>query len=195
MGIGFRGNEMSDTRKELLKAKIKGYFAESKLRTDPSFTVLVPYYIDKARHNLETASILLQFSEDLELKKKAKVREDYYGYDWVISAGYYAMFHAATAALGAIGIRAETHEALIEGLEHHFVYKEKFLQNDDIKILDEAQKLEEKYVNRMWATKSRRVTAQYRAERTIAQKDAEKTYSDAIEFVDRLSQLVGEITK
>ncbi|MCK4244002.1 MAG: HEPN domain-containing protein [Candidatus Omnitrophica bacterium] len=181
-------------RKGLLKAKVKGYFTEGELRMDSSFTLLVPYYLDKARHNLETASILLQLSENVELKKKAKIREDYYGYDWVISAGYYAMFHAVTAALGAIGIRAETHESLIEGLEYHFVYKEKIMENEDIKRLNEAKRLEEKYINRMWATKSRRVTAQYKAEKTIAKKDAEKTYSNAIEFVDRLSKLISEIT-
>ena len=186
---------MMEMRKRLLKAKVKGYFTEGKLRIDSSFTLLVPYYLDKARHNLETASVLLQLSENIELKKRAKIREDYYAYDWVISAGYYAMFHAATAALGAIGIRAETHEILIEGLEYYFVYKEKIMESEDIERLNESKRLEEKYVNRMWATKSRRVTAQYKAEKTIAKENAEKTYSNAVEFVDRLSNLVSEIDK
>ena len=177
-------------RKELLQTKVKEHFAKGGLRQDTSYTVLVPYYLDKARHNLETASILLEISGDSELRKKAKVREDYYGYDWVISAGYYAMFHAATAALGAIGIRADTHETLIDGLEYHFVYQEKVIGSSDIERLSEAKKLEEKYINRMWATKSRRVTAQYKAEKTIVKKDAEKTYSNAVEFVDRLSKLI-----
>ena len=81
------------------------------------------------------------------------VQADYIGYDWTISCGYYAMFHAATAALAAIGIRAQSHESLIEGLEYHFVFKEKAIESEDIEKIKSAKRLDEKYVNRMWATK------------------------------------------
>jgi len=118
------------------------------------------------------------------------VGEGYIGYDWVISCGYYAMFHAATAALADIGIRAETHESLIEGLEYHFVYKESSIGSRDIEKIKSAKKLDDRYVNKMWATKSKRNTAQYKADAVIAQKDAEKTYKDAIDFVDALESLI-----
>lgn len=116
---------MSNFKKELLKIKVKGYFDNGELRIDPGITVLVKYYLDKARHNIETASLLMEASKDNESKKRLKISADYVGYDWIISCGYYAMFHAATAALAAIGIKAESHESLIEGLEYHFVLKEK----------------------------------------------------------------------
>ena len=45
-----------------------------------------------------------------------------------------------------------------------------------------TKKLDEKYVSRMWATKSKRNTAQYRADSDIVQKDAEKIYKNAIDF-------------
>lgn len=186
---------MNDLKRGMLKIKIKAYFDNGDLYLDPSFSVLVPYYIDKARHNLETASILLELSGDESIKKKYKVRDDYHGYDWVISCGYYAMFHIATAALGAVGIKAKEHECLIEGLEYYFVYKEKVIDNEDVKKLTEARKLEEKYVNRMWAVKSKRNTAQYKAEAVIARKDAEKTYKDAVEFIDRLSKIINDINR
>ena len=181
---------MSDLKREMLKIKVKGYFDNGDLRRDSTITVLVKYHIDKARHNIQTASLLMEASGDKELKKRLKVSEDYIGYDWVISCGYYAMFHAATAALADIGIKAETHESLIEGLEYHFVYKENVIESKDVEKIKSAKKLDDRYVNRMWATKSRRNTAQYKADAVIAQKDAEKTYKDAIDFVDALESLI-----
>jgi uncharacterized protein (UPF0332 family) len=139
---------MSDLKKEMLKIKVEGYFDNGDLRVDPTITVLVRYYIDKARHNIETGSLLMEASKDNGSKKRLKVSVDYVGYDWVISCGYYAMFHAATAALAAIGIKAESHESLIEGLEYHFVFKEKVIESEDIEKIKFAKRLDEKYVNR-----------------------------------------------
>lgn len=181
---------MSDLKKEMLKIKVKGYFDNGELRIDSAITTLVEYYVDKARHNIETASLLMEASKDKESKKRLKISADYIGYDWVISCGYYAMFHAATAALAAIGIKAESHESLIEGLEYHFVLKEKVIESEDIEKIKYAKRLDEKYVNRMWATKSKRNTAQYKADAVIAEKDAEKVYKNAIDFVDILESLI-----
>ena len=184
---------MSDLKREMLKIKIKGYFDNGDLRVNHAITALMRYYIDKARHNIETASLLMEASKDRETKKRLKVNEDYIGYDWIISCGYYAMFHAATAALAVIGIKAENHESLIEGLEYHFVLKEKAIESEDIEKIKSAKRLDEKYVNRMWATKSKRNTAQYKADAVIVQKDAEKIYKNAIDFVDTLESLIKDL--
>ncbi|MCK5082783.1 MAG: HEPN domain-containing protein, partial [Candidatus Omnitrophica bacterium] len=110
-----------------------------------------------------------------------------------VSHAYYAMFHAATAALAAIGIKAERHESLIEGLEYHFVLKEQAIKSENIDKIKSAKKLDEKYVNRMWATKSKRNTAQYKADAVIAQKDAEKIHKNAIDFVNILEILAKDL--
>lgn len=65
---------MSDFKKEMLKIKIKGYFDNNDLRIDPTVTVLVKYHIDKARHNIETSSLLMEASKDMEIKKKIKIK-------------------------------------------------------------------------------------------------------------------------
>jgi len=190
LGIDIGGNKMSDLKKEMLKIKVKGYFENGDLKSDSTITALVKYHVDKARHNIETSSLLMEISKDKESKKKLKVSADYIGYDWTISCGYYAMFHAATAALAAIGIKAQSHESLIEGLEYHFVLKEKAIDSEDVEKIKSAKRLDEKYVNRMWATKSKRNTAQYRADSVIVQKDAEKIYRNAIDFVDTIETLI-----
>ena len=181
---------MSNLKNEMLKIKVKGYFDNSDLKVDSTITALVRYHIDKARHNIETGTLLMEISKDEAIKKRLKVSADYIGYDWTISCGYYAMFHAATAALAAIGIKAQSHESLIEGLEYHFVLKEKAIESKDIEKIKSAKRLDEKYVNRMWATKSKRNTAQYKADSVIAQKDAERIYRNAIDFVDTIESLI-----
>lgn len=140
---------MSDLTKEMLKIKVKGYFDNGDLRLDPTVTALVKYHIDKARHNIETGSLLMEVSKDRESKRRLKISADYVGYDWAISCGCYAMFHAATAVLAAIGIKSESHESLIEELKYHFVFKEKVIESEDIDKIKSAKRLDEKYVNRM----------------------------------------------
>ena len=55
---------MSDLKREMLKIKVKGYFDNGDLRADPTIAVLVKYHIDKARHNIQTASLLMEASGD-----------------------------------------------------------------------------------------------------------------------------------
>ena len=87
-------------KRELLKLKIDGYLKNNDVYQDDNFSALVSYYISKARHNLLTANLLKQISENLKIKKSLSLPDDYVGYDWVIGAGYYAMYHIATALLG-----------------------------------------------------------------------------------------------
>lgn len=184
---------MSNLSEGLLKTKITGYFDDGDLRADPTIGVLVKYHVDKARHNIETASLLMEISGNKDIKKRLKISDDYDGYDWVISCGYYAMFHAATAALAAISIKARSHESLIDGLEYHFVMKEKAMGSKDVEKIKSARRLDERYVNRMWSAKSKRNTAQYRADSDIARKDAEKIYKNSVDFVDTLDRLIRDL--
>jgi hypothetical protein len=54
---------MSNFKKELLKIKVKGYFDNGELRVDPGITALVKFYVDKARHNIESASLLAELRD------------------------------------------------------------------------------------------------------------------------------------
>ena len=186
---------MSDFKTQMLKVKMKGYFNDGELIEDSTVITLVKYHIDKARHNITTASLLMEVSGDNKSKRILKVSSDYIGYDWVISCSYYAMFHIATAALAAIGIKARSHVSLIEGLEYHFVLKEQVIKSKEIEKIKYAKKLDEKYVNRMWAIKSKRTTSQYRADAVIAQKDAVKVFKDSIDFIDKLESLIKGLRK
>lgn len=180
-------------KKELLKLKIDGYLKDGSIYEDRSFSTLVPYYVDKARHNLLTANLLNKISDDAKTKKLLSIPEDYVGYDWVISASYYAMYHMATALLGLIDIRSRSHESLISTLEYQFVHKQKLLENKFIKKISEGRRLEDHYVNKMWAAKSKRNIAHYKAEKDISRKDAARILEQANKFADRLHQIILDI--
>lgn len=177
-------------KKGLLKLKIDGYLKDSTIYEDKNFSALVPYYINKARHNLLTANLINKISENIETKHSLSMPDDYVAFDWVIVAGYYAMFHIATALLGCIGIRARSHESLINALEYQFVNKQNLLETALIKNISEAKNLEEHYINKMWTAKSKRTLAHYKAEKEISQKDALKILDYAINFVDRLHEVI-----
>lgn len=177
-------------KKDLLKLKIDGYLKDGSIYEDRNFSTLVPYYMAKARHNLLTANLLNKISEDPKAKKSLSLPDDYVGYDWAISAGYYAMYHIATALLGLIDIRSRSHESLINALEYQFVHKQKLLETDFIKKISEAKRLEESYVNKMWTAKSKRNIAHYKAEKDISRKDAVRIIDNANKFVDRLHKLI-----
>ena len=93
-------------KRELLKLKIDGYLKDGDIYEDKNFHSLVSYYINKARHNLLTANLINKISKNIETNHSLSMPDDYVAYDWAIVAGYYAMFHIATALLGCIGIRA-----------------------------------------------------------------------------------------
>lgn len=175
---------------EMLRSKIEGYLKNGDIYKDKNFSVLVPYYINKSRHNLLTAKMTYKISEDTSIKHALSIPDDYTAYDWVIIAGYYAMFHIATALLGIIGTRARSHEGLINTLEYQFVYKQNLLETELIEKISEAKSLEEQYINRMWTAKSKRTIAHYKAEKEISRKDADKILNYSSEFVDRLHKII-----
>jgi len=117
----------------LLRLKIDGYVKEGDIYEDKDFHTLVPYYINKARHNLATANLIYNISENAQVKHSLSLSDDYAAFDWVIVAGYYAMFHMATALLGLMGIKAGSHESLISALEYQFVHKQNLLETKFIK--------------------------------------------------------------
>jgi len=183
---------MSRFKNGLSEIKIRGYFSDGDLKEDSSISALWKYHINKARHNIETAALLVEASTNPEAKRQLKTAADYTGYDWSISCSYYAMYHAAVSALASIGIKARTHESLIEGLEFYFVRSQKSVQSGHIKQIQSAKRLDEKYVNRMRAARSRRNTAQYKADAEIARKDAEKTFRSAVDFVNATETLLKQ---
>lgn len=94
------------------------------------------------------------------------------------SRAYYAMFHAARAALVQVGVNAKTHEATVSEFGRRIVLERGFPRELG-RALAEA--------------KAARETYEYSATALIEEEEAEKLLKDAESFVvtvqDRLKQL------
>lgn len=154
---------------------------------------LVPNYQSKARHNLETANVLLKISKEPEMREAIDVGSGYQSYDWVIISAYYAMYHSALSALAKIGYKSANHEATILALEYYYVYEKKILERKYITKIKKARKLEEEYIERLRAARRRRIVAQYDVEESFGAEEANRIVNDAVEFLDRMEKLIYEI--
>lgn len=73
------------------------------------------------------------------------------------------------------------------------MHKNKVLENEYIEKIRSIKNLEDRYISRMWAAKSKRNTAHYKAEATMSRKDAETSIKNAGEFVDRIDQIIADL--
>lgn len=95
--------------------------------------------MDKARSNLEVLGYL----------------EKGHYYEWVVISGYYAMYHAALAALLIKGYEGKDHNCVVIGLRHLYVELE-----EGVKKMVEAYKLERKFVEDLDRARIQRINIQ-----------------------------------
>lgn len=123
---------------------------------------LVPLRIEKARAKLGVARHLLAEGE----------------FDGAVSPAYYAIFHAARAALIAKGINPITHKGVKSMFALHFI-RPGLVEKEYQEVLADAKELRE--------------DSDYEEEVIITQKDAEKVVADAQRFIEKIEQMLNEI--
>ncbi len=175
--------------KQMVKDKLEVYEKKGLFGINSEMKRLVGNFMGKSRHNLETASIMLDLSESSAAREVLKVSASYFAYDWVIVAAYYAMYHAALGALAALGFKSEDHEATRVGLLYYYVL-EGSLESKYVTALEKARKLEEEYVQKLYAAKRTRQVAQYNVEEEFTKAEAKNLIEDARKFVNRISELL-----
>ena len=117
--------------------------------------------------------------------------------DWVVTAAYYAMYHAAMAVLSKIGLESKEHAATAAVLEYFFGTKigkpliESFNDIKERKDKLHLPKIEEKYMNNFWDVKRSRETMQYGIVLTFS--ETEKVMAKARDFVMAIKLLVENI--
>ena len=131
---------LDDKRLKEAENRVKQYLKEGVITTKakPEF---VNFFLDNAKHSLESAKVLYALSIDKE-KQKVFGYEDFNGLLWVVNASYYSMFYLARALLESEGIKiksdlsvhARTFDALV-----YFFYLNGRLQKRLIEYLAEAE--------------------------------------------------------
>jgi uncharacterized protein (UPF0332 family) len=179
---------------EYLEKQLSGYIKKALLTKDGTVSTLATHHMEKARHNLLVGRIMFELSSNDTYKTAIPIMsKQFMCYDWVISACYYSMFHAATAAIGSLGLRARTHEALIVSLEYHLHYQKKALGTEDIAKLKKARQLEKEYVSSLWSAKTARNIAHYETGERFSKKESEELIVSAKQFIKRIEDFFQQI--
>ncbi len=170
-----------------LKRQLDEFEGKKDIERDSSMSRLTKAFMDRARHNLETANVVFALSNTVEMKKSIRIREGFECFDWAIIAGYYAMYHAALALLSTKGLKSRNHTATIVALEYYFVQQE--LSKSDVRLLKSAR-LKKEDAMKLRAARNRRETAQYDVEEAYQKKEAEGMLKDATEFLNKIDQIL-----
>jgi uncharacterized protein (UPF0332 family) len=116
-----------------------------------------------------------------------KLMNDNKFFDWAITCGYYAMYHATMASLWLIGLEARSHECAISAFEMFYV-KEQKVSKEYLDYVKKAKTLNNKYADSLEYAKTERIKASYGLGE-ITSQEASKVLSDSREFVAAIGQL------
>jgi uncharacterized protein (UPF0332 family) len=174
-----------------MKKDINVFIQEGLLTKTPFIQKLAPRFIEKAKNNLITLSILFDLHRNKEVREKLNVPENYDSNEWVVVCAYYAMYMAASAVLAKINYKSKNHTATVMALETFFV-KKQLLEEKYLKMIEKAQ-LEKEYVDNLNLARNRREIAQYSVTKETTRRIAEEIKEDAYKFVERMEKLVVDL--
>lgn len=171
-----------------MKRTIKWFMDKGRLDRDDSYKQLAIKFLNKARDNLTTMSVLFDLNGNDKIKELLKVPKEYDPNEWVVICGYYAMYSAALALVAKIGYRSKNHSATILVLEEFFV-KKKELDKESIDLLRNA-KIRKQEINELSEARHKREIAQYSITKETTKEIAENIKKDAYNFVNKVEELV-----
>lgn len=191
------------TEKELriIESNVKDY-SEEGLFKKGDYNYLVEFYLKTAKKTLQTADVLMQISENNEIKKKLGLLDDFETYLWVITASYYSMFYSVNALFSKNGIKIGkkiVHKVTSDVFYFYFIknnkiakelfeiYEETKVQAMDlINYSEEAEKL----FQDLESERDKRHKFQYNMTKNIKKSYAETSLKRAKDFFNELELLI-----
>ncbi len=166
--------------KQLIK---RGYISR-----DDSVKKLPQKYLQKARNNLVTMSLLSDINNNRKARDLLKIPFDYNSDEWVVICGYYAMYASALALIAKIGYKSKNQTATIKLLEEFFI-KKKLMSKEDISLLKNAiiQKAE---IEKLSEARHKREIAQYSVTKHTTKEIAESIKQDAYNFINKVESII-----
>jgi len=167
--------------KEIILNALKRAGKERGLRIISPDSYLSLGHIKKADHNLIVMTDLGKLGHE----------------DWVVIAGYYAMYQAATSLLVKIGLQSKDHATTVAVIEHFFGKQidkeliEKFNGLKEKKDKIESVIIEDRYIDYLWKAKGARETAQYGI--FINFKETGIIMRNARDFVSKIKIMLEEL--
>src|SRR3989338_1039224 len=148
------------------------YFKSKKIKKEIEVQELVQGHIDKADHNLKFVK------STIELKEFN---------DWAIVSAYYSIYHASLALCALRGYSTKDHLATLLILIKEFYQKE--LNKEEIEIVGNATTEKEEVLYYVEA-KTKRTRASYSIQRVFDKNEAESLRTKAINFVNKVKEIV-----
>ncbi len=176
-----------------MEKNVDWFIERGLLAKTPFIQKLSPRFIDKAKNNLVTMSILFDIHNSKSARDTLNVPEDYDSSEWVAVCAYYAMYMAASAALAKINYKSKNHTATVVALETFFVRK-RLLEDKYLKMMEKAQ-LETEHIDSLKLARDRREIAQYSVTKETTKKIAEEIREDAYRFVERMEKLIQALNE
>ena len=169
---------------------IKWFENKGLLIRTPFIRRLAQKYMEKARYNLVTMSLLSDASKP-EVMELLNLPDDYNPSEWVVITGYYAMYMAALSVIAKVGYRSKNHSATIVALDTFFVQR-RLMEERYLRILEDTR-LEKEKVEQLELARERREIAQYSVTKDTTTKQTKKTREDAYDFVERMEELLDTL--
>jgi len=79
--------------------KIDFYLKNNQIVKDKTVMNLSQKYLEKAKNNLITMSLLSELNANKKAKELLQIPKDYDSNEWIVICGYYAMYTSALALL------------------------------------------------------------------------------------------------
>jgi len=169
--------------------KIDSYLRKGQIVKDETVVSLTGKYLDKARTNLITMNVLSDLNNQ-KTKDFLGLQKDYDANEWVVVAGYYAMYTAALALLAKISFRSKSHAATLVILDNYYVRKN-VLDKKDLELMKDAHFRKEE-IEQLSDAKRRREIAQYNVTKETTKVIAEEIKKNAYEFVNKVELILAK---
>jgi uncharacterized protein (UPF0332 family) len=167
---------------------IKQLIEEGYISKDDSVKNLSKKYLQKARNNLVTMSLLSDINNNQKVRDLLKIPSDYNCDEWVVITAYYSMYAAALALIAKIGYKSKNHAATIRLLEEFFI-KRKLMSQGDILLLKKAI-LQKEEIEKLSEAKHKREIAQYSVTKQTTKEIAETIKEDAYNFINKVESVI-----
>jgi uncharacterized protein (UPF0332 family) len=167
---------------------IKQLIKQGYISKDDSIRNLSKKYLQKARNNLVTMSLLSEINTSKKARDLLKIPSDYSTDEWVVITGYYAMYSSALALISKIGYKSKNHTATIILLEEFFI-KKKLISTEDLILLKNAI-IQKSEIEKLSEARHKREIAQYSVTKQTTKEIAENIKKDAYNFINKIELLI-----
>ncbi|MFA7707443.1 MAG: hypothetical protein WCX73_00675 [Candidatus Pacearchaeota archaeon] len=170
---------------------LKFYFREGQIARDKTIPLLAKRYLEKARNNLVTMSILSNLNDNKKAREILNIPSYYDSNEWVVICGYYAMYSSALSLIAKIGYRSKNHTATLLLVDEYFV-KKKLLDETSMLLIKNAF-LQKEEIDKLFDARHKREIAQYSITKQTTKLIAEKIKKDAYEFVNKCEEVLENL--